>query len=445
MSLITLRARVRSALRHRRNVAIGGAVVLVAALAWLALRDDASRQSPDAASRTTAAPMADMPGMDMSGMDMSGDGSVQLTTGELREFGVSFSTAEMRPLTTQVRTVGLVTFDERRLAQVAPKFGGFVERLYVNFTGQPVNRGQPLLEIYSPELVAAQQELLVARELERTMGQSSVPGVPAPRASLVAAARQRLRLWDMSEAQINTVLRTGRVRRTVTLYSPAVGTVVEKNVVDGQAVVAGQTLYTIADLRSVWVDAELRESDVANVRVGSGADIELNAYPGRTFKGRITYFYPTVQEEARTVKARIDVANTGGILRPGMYATVLIQTPLRSALTVPRSAVINTGERSVVFVDMGGGRLMPHDVVPGRVAGDYVEVISGLEPGQRVVTSAQFLLDSESNIAEVMKAMIGQMGSADMGGMDMDGMDMGSKGADMSGMKMPAKPQPPRR
>ena len=435
-------ARLRPMLRRHRNVAVGGAIVISAVLLWLLLADDNSaRRSPEVAPRTTSAGMEGMEGMgDMAGMDMSGDGSVQLTSGELRQFGVTFSTAEIRPLTTEVRTVGLVTFDERRLAQVAPKFGGFVERLYVNFTGQPVGRGHPLLDIYSPELVAAQQELLVARQLERTMGQSSVPGVAPRGMSLVAAARQRLRLWDMSEAQINSVLQSGRVRRTITLYSPAGGTVVEKNVVDGQAVMAGQTLYTIADLRSVWVDAELRESDVANVRIGSGADIELNAYPGRTLKGRITYFYPTVQEQARTVKARIDVANTGGILRPGMYATVLIQTPLRSALTVPRSAAINTGERSVVFVDMGGGRLMPHDVVLGRVAGDYVEVISGLEPGQRVVTSAQFLLDSESNIGEVMKAMIGQTGSADMGG-----MDMSSPGADMGGMKMPAKPNPPRR
>lgn len=437
MTSTTMRERIRSAFRRRRHIAIGGTAVLLGAVAWLLLRDDSSgRRSPGTAPRTTSAPMEGM-----AGMDMSGDGTVELTSAELREFGVSFSTAEIRPLITEVRTVGLVTFDERRLAQVAPKFSGFVERLYVNFTGQPVNRGQPLLDIYSPELVAAQQELLVARELERTMGESTVPGVPAPKASLSAAARQRLRLWDMSEAQINALLSTGRVRRAVTLYSPETGTIVEKNVVDGQAVVAGQTLYTIADLRSVWVDAELRESDVASVRIGSGADIELNAYPGRTFKGRIAYFYPTVQEEARTVKARIDVANTGGVLRPGMYATVLIQTLRRSALTVPRSAVINTGERSVVFVDMDGGRLMPHDVVTGSVAGDYVEVLSGLEPGQRVVTSAQFILDSESNIGEVMKAMIGQTGSADMSGMDMEG----TKGADMSGMKMPAKPEPPRR
>ncbi|MGI8843585.1 MAG: efflux RND transporter periplasmic adaptor subunit, partial [Gemmatimonadaceae bacterium] len=302
MSPTTTRARVRSALRfRRRNIAIGGAVVLLAAAGWLLLRDPGSGRPADAPARSTAMPAGDMGGMEMGGMDMSGDGTVRLTSGQLREFGISFSTAEVRPLTTEVRTTGLVTFDETRLVNFAPKFGGFVERLYVNFTGQPVQRGQPLLEIYSPELVAAQQELLVARELDRTMGESSVPGVQPRGTSLLAAARQRLRLWDMTDAQISGVLRTGRVRRAITLYSPAGGTVVEKNVIDGQAVMAGQTIYTIADLRSVWVDAELREPDVANVRVGSGADVELNAYPGRTFKGRISYLYPTVQEAARTV------------------------------------------------------------------------------------------------------------------------------------------------
>lgn len=436
MNMQTTGARLRARLGRRQRWLIGGGIALLAVLAWLVLRDDSgARNSAGAPARTSA---AETDGI--AGMDMTGDGTVELTSDQLREFGIRFSTAEVRPLSTEVRTIGQVTFDETRLAKVAPKFGGFVERLYVNFTGQPVGRGQPLLEIYSPELVAAQQELLVARELDRTMGQSSVPGVPARNTNLLSAARQRLRLWDMSDAQIDAVLQTGRVRRAITLYSPAGGIVVEKNVIEGQAVMAGQTLYTIADLRSVWVDAELRESDVANARVGSGADIELNAYPGRTFKGRITYFYPTVQEEARTVKARIDVANTGGILRPGMYATVVIKTPLRSALTVPASAAINTGDGSVVFVDMGGGQLMPHDVVVGRTVGEYVEVISGLEAGQRVVTSAQFLLDSESNIGEVMKSMIGQTGSADMGSMKVD-----SKGPGTKGTPNPAKSAPPRR
>ncbi|HEU0301396.1 MAG TPA: efflux RND transporter periplasmic adaptor subunit, partial [Longimicrobium sp.] len=324
-------------------------------------------------------------------------------------------------------------FDETRVAQVAPKFGGFVERLYVDFTGRAVRRGEPLLEIYSPELVAAQQELLVAARLQQTVGESSVPGVPAPSTDLVAAARQRLRLWDVPEAQIREVLRTGRVRRTVTLFSPASGVVVEKPVVRGQAVQAGQTLYTIADLSRVWVEAELREADAGTVREGSPATVEFAAFPGQPLAGVVSYLQPTLQAEARTLRARIVLSNPEGRLRPGMYATVRLTAPARTALTVPASALVRTGERTLVFVDLGGGRIAAQEVEAGRVTGEFAEVLSGVEPGQRVVTSAQFLLDSESNLGETMRSMIGTTGSADMGGME--GME--DRGADMKGMPMP--------
>jgi Cu(I)/Ag(I) efflux system membrane fusion protein len=275
------------------------------------------------------------------------------------------------------------------------------------------------------------------------MGESSVPGVPAGSTDLLAAAKRRLRLWDISDAQIEEVLRTGRARRTLTLYAPVSGVVVEKMVVRGQAVDAGVTLFTLADLTRVWIDIELREADAA-VQRGAAADIEFVALPGVPLEGRVEYVYPTVQQETRTLRARVAVPNGAGRLRPGMYATVNLTTPTRRALTVPTSAVVRTGERSLVFVDMGGGELMPHDVETGRVAGDYTEVLAGVEPGQRVVTSAQFLLESESNIGEVMKSMVGQTGSMDMG--DMKGMPMPAsnktdelkatdmKGADMKGM-----------
>jgi Cu(I)/Ag(I) efflux system membrane fusion protein len=406
-------ARARSLRRGRTVALLALAAVLAAGAVAVAVSGRRTRDAAASTDARTPTPMPGMPGIEMPGMEI-GDGAVRLTSEQLQTFGVSFSTVDQRPLSAEVRTVGVVTFDERRLAEVAPKFSGFVERLYVNYTGQPVRRGQPLLDVYSPELVAAQHELLVARELERTGSASSVPGVPQREISLVQAARQRLRLWDISDAQIDEVLRTGRVRRALTLYSPTAGTVIEKNVVAGQAVAAGQTLYTIADLRSMWVDAELREQDAGGVRIGSPAEIELSSFPGREFSGRVSYFYPTVGEAARTVKARIEVANPGGVLLPGMYATVTIRTPIRTALTIPASAAINTGRRTIVFVDMGSGRLMPHDVVLGRASAGYAEVISGLEPRQRVVTSAQFLLDSESNLGEVMRAMIGQMGASDM-------------------------------
>jgi multidrug efflux pump subunit AcrA (membrane-fusion protein) len=429
---LTWRDRLSEVRAGTRRLIAGGLVVMVVGVTvWIVA---ASGSDDDATETATTGETGGMEGM--AGMNMGGDGTVQLTADQLSQFGITFGTVDMRMMENEVRTVGVVTFDETRIAQVAPKFAGFVERLHVDFTGQPVRRGQPLLEVYSPELVAAQEELLVARRLERTMDESTVPGVPAGSSNLLAAARRRLRLWDISDAQIDEILRTGEVRRTLTLHAPASGVVVEKNVVDGQAIQAGQTLYTIADLSEVWIDAELREADAGSVREGSGATIELAAFPGRPFKGRVEYVYPTLEEASRTLRARVAVANSEGRLKPGMYATVRITTPTRRALTVPASAVIRTGERSVVFVDMGGGSLMPHEVETGRTGDDHVEVLSGVEPGQRVVTSAQFLLDSESNLAEVMKAMMGQMGASDMGDM---------KGMDMPGMQMPESSATPRR
>ena len=433
--------RLRAMPPRARWLIAASVIVVTAGVVWAVA---AARDGRDSAGKPASRTVDGMPGMEgMGGMDMGGGGSVRLTPQQIAQFGVSFGGVEERMLESTVRTVGVVSFDETRMAKVAPKFGGYVERLYVDFTGKPVRRGEPLLEIFSPELLAAQEELLLARQLDRTMGESSVPGVPAGSTDLLAAAKRRLRLWDISDAQIEEVLRTGRARRTLTLYAPVSGVVVEKMVVRGQAVDAGVTLYTLADLTRVWIDIELREADATAVQPGAAADIELAALPGVALEGRVEYVYPTVQQETRTLRARVAVPNGAGRLRPGMYATVNLTTPTRRALTVPTSAVVRTGERSLVFVDMG--ELMPHDVETGRVAGDYTEVLAGVEPGQRVVTSAQFLLESESNIGEVMKSMVGQTGSMDMG--DMKGMPMPApnkagelKGTDMKGADMKGMP-----
>lgn len=381
--------------------------------------------------------MAGMPGMAAASRaaPSTSDGSVALTADQIRTFGVTFGTAAVRPLAREVRAAGSVVPDETRIVQVTSRVGGFVERLAANVTGQPVRRGAPLLDLYSPELVAAQQELLVAAELQRSLGASPVPGVPPNTTDLVVAARRRFALLDVSPQQVDEVLRTGRPRRTMTLYAPASGVVTDRKVVQGQAVVAGEMLYTIVDLSHVWIDAELRGADAASVRVGSAAAIDVAGLEGRPYTGRVGYVYPTVDAASRTLRARVAVANPGGLLKPGMYATVRLTPPPRAALAVPSTAVLHTGERNVVFVDAGGGRLAPHDVALGVVAGDYTEVRSGVEPGQRVVTSAQFLLDSESNLGEVMRSMAGMGGmggaaTAPMG--DMPGMDM--KGADTRGM-----------
>ncbi len=433
-------------------VALGGGALWV----YLATREPSSPPTSSA----TANAMSGMEGMDgmqgadgiqsMDGMDMSGagNGDVLLSASQIRQFGITFGTVEMRTLDSKVRTVGNVTFDETRMEQVAPRFSGYVEKLYVETTGQPVRRGQALMDVYSPELLAAQEELLIAGRLDRTLDASTVPGVVSGSSDLVAAAKRRLELLDVSDAQIAQVLRTGRALRTLTITAPSSGVVVDKKVVQGQAFQAGQTLYTLADLSAVWVDVDLRETDISGVREGTGAVLEFASFPGQTFRGRVAYIYPTLEEASRTVRARVVVANGSGLLKPGMYATVLLSTPTRTVLSVPASAVVQTGSRSMVFVDMGangqGLRLVPQEVETGTWSDSAVEVLSGLEPGQRVVTSAQFLLESESNLGEVLKAMMMQMGSGDMGNMPgMGEMDM--KGNDMKGMPgmTTASPAPP--
>lgn len=420
---------------YRRPLVIGTlsvAVLLVVAL--IALNRGVSKtpaKTPPSGSSATSKSATDMPGM-----NMSNDGSVTLTAQDERRFGITYGIVQMRPLSNEVRTVGTVLVNETRLAKVTPKFSGYVERLYVNFVGQPVRRGQPLAAVFSPDLLAAQQELLLASRLSKSIAGSAVPGVPGSSVDLVAAAKQRLRLWDVSEAQINAVLSSGRVMRTVPLYAPASGIVLDKKVVQGQAIQAGEELYTIADLSDVWVDAQIREVDAGVVSVGTPSTLEFTSYPGRLFAGHVTYVYPVLTEQARTVRARIAVANPGGLLKPGMYATVRLSTTGQSALSVPRSAVVQTGERALVFVDRGGGKLLPRTIQLGRSGSDYIEVVSGVQAGQRVVTSAQFLIDSESNLGEAMKAMTGMGGSAPPtnGTATKESNEISSKGADMRNM-----------
>jgi membrane fusion protein, copper/silver efflux system len=389
----------------RRAMVIGSVIAIIIVIGSWAIFATTQRKANDSGTSSSAATRP-MPGM--TGMDTAANGSVTLTANQIRQFGVTFGIAEVRPLVAKTRATGMVTFDETRLAQVTTRVGGFVERLHVNTTGQQVSRGQPLLEIYSPELVAAQQELLLAAQLQRDMGRSAVPGVPGSTTDLLSASRRRLELWDITQAQIDEILRTGRVRRTLTLFAPASGVIVEKKVLQGQAVSAGEQLYTIAGLGDVWIDVQLREADASTVQVGSGADVEVVGLPGRVLKGRVMYVYPTLDSVSRALRARVVVSNGGGVLKPGMYATLRVASPGRAALVVPTAAILRTGERNVVFKEMGRGALKPVDVNVGRTVGDYTEILGGLEAGQRVVTSAQFLLDSESNLGEVMKSMISQ-------------------------------------
>jgi Cu(I)/Ag(I) efflux system membrane fusion protein len=396
----------------------GAGLAAVTALGALALAGR-TREAPAAKAGQPAGDMKDMPGMaGMNGTPMSASGTVQLSPAQIRQFGITFGTAERRRMTGEVRATGVVAVDETRVVDVAPRFGGFVEQLHADFMGRSVRRGEPLLTIYSPEVFATMQELIVAAKMARETS-AAVPGAPSSGADLVAVARQRLQLLGVSDADIDAAIQSGQAPRIVSVLAPTSGVVAEKRVVRGQAIEAGQTLYTIADLSGVWVNTDVRESDAAAVRVGTGASIEVAALPGRPRTGVVTYVQPVMRAETRTVTARISVSNTNAQLKPGMFATVLLRTGGREALAVPTAAVVRTGERAVVYVDMGGGELMPHEVRTGAVSDDVTEIVSGLSAGDRVVTSAQFLIDSESNLGEVMRSMLGQGAAAarDMGNM----------------------------
>ena len=342
-----------------------------------------------------------------------GERSVALSADGANRIGVTYTTVTSGPLTREVRTVGQVTFDETRVKAISPKVDGWVERLYVDFTGQSVTAGAPLLEIYSPMLVTAQEELLLAKRLAADVA-AGTPEALRSADDLVRSARRRLAYWDIPEQEIAEIERTGEVHRTVTLRAPVGGVVMEKLVLAGQRIMAGGTLYRVADLSVVWVEGEVFEQDLAAVRTGLRVTAEFESFPGEQWSGRITYVYPTLNPDTRTARVRVELPNPGRRLKPGMYATFLFTSPRRGdALSVPRSAVLSTGERSLVFVRRGDGRLEPRTVRIGTLAGDRVEVLAGLTAGETIVASATFLIDAESNLGTAL----GGMGN--MPGMDM--------------------------
>jgi Cu(I)/Ag(I) efflux system membrane fusion protein len=322
-----------------------------------------------------------------------------------RRMGMTLATVDRRPLSREVRAPATVAADETRLHHVTTKVEGWVEHLYVSATGQAVRRGQPLLTLYSPELVASQRELLTALATAKALARSPYPEAAEGGRKLVEAARQRLRLWDVSEEQIAAVERTGRVERAVVLYAPAGGYVLDKTVVMGHQAMPGEVLMTIADLSAVWAEVALYEQDLPYVKVGVSATLTLPYWPGRSFDGSVTFLSPFLDPASRTASARLEFANRDGALRPGMYGEAVLRYGLGEATAVPADAVMRTGERAYVFREEGDGALVPLEVQVGARAGEYFPVLSGLEPGDRVVTSANFLIDSESELKSALRAV----------------------------------------
>ncbi|MDX1393473.1 MAG: efflux RND transporter periplasmic adaptor subunit [Gemmatimonadota bacterium] len=379
------------------------------------------------------------PGMEMgemAGMSM-GDGPITITSRQAALAGVTFAVAREAPLARTLRAVAAVVPDERRRGIVSARIDGWVERLHVNETGRRIEAGEPLLELYSPDLVTAQEELLLARRLARTGAGDS----------LVAAARRRLALWDISEAQIAELERTGEVRRALTLRSAFPGHVLEKHVTEGQRIHAGDDLFLVADLSTVWIEPAIYERDLPLVRVGQPAEATFEALPGRRFAGRVTFIHPTLEERTRTARVRLEIPNPDYALKPMMYGTVRIRATGPPGVEVPLTAVLPTGERDLAFVFREGG-VVPTEVTVGDRGDTAIVVLDGIVPGDTVIASATFLFDSESSLAAAMKGIMLNMGMGlDMGGMDMGEMDMGGmETGEMEGMtgdEMPMPPAPP--
>jgi RND family efflux transporter MFP subunit len=347
-----------------------------------------------------------------AGGAVSGRASVRLTPERRSLLGVRSEEVRQMRIEKSLRTVGRVTPDERRMAHVHTKFEGYVEHLYVDFTGMLVKKGDPLLAIYSPELVAAQQEYLLALRAQKQFAGSQIPSVAQGGASLLEAARERLRLWDVRAEDIAELERSGTVRRTLDLYAEVTGYVVTKNAVHGMRVMPTDTLFEIADLSHVWVLADVYDADLSAVHIGMPADITLSYLPDRIWRGSVTNVAPTVEEKTRTIKVRIEADNAGGALKPDMYADVVLRTDMGLGLVVSDGAIIDTGERKLVFLDHPDGTIEPREVAVGvRIAEGY-QVLRGLAKGDRVVTAASFLLDSESSLKSALAAFTAGPGPA---------------------------------
>jgi membrane fusion protein, copper/silver efflux system len=394
-----------STLTGRRIALVTGALVVAAAGVWAIAGERSPVTQPELAQ--TAESTDPHAGHDMNGITVD-DGAVRLTPDMVLSLGVTTVETEVAPLSRTIRTTGNVVYDETRLTTIAPKFGGFVERLHVDFTGQSVRKGQPLLDIYSPELVAAQEELLAAQRMETQLRQSASQAVIDRTSGLVDAARRRLLLWDISAAQVQQIERSGAVRRTLTLHAPFTGFVTEKMVQAGQAVDMGMALYRLADLSSVWVEADIYEQDLRFVEIGQTMHVDIAAYPGEHFEGRVSYIYPDVRMDTRTARIRISLANPGGRVKPGMLAVAQLESATTAlAVFVPRDAVMHSGTHDMVFVEEGAGLYRARQVQVGADMGGRTQILSGLVAGERVVKRANFLLDSESRLTESMGAMPG--------------------------------------
>jgi membrane fusion protein, copper/silver efflux system len=428
------------------SLVVGGTGVWLALRhGWMPLAAGGAEHQAEASSAPTAAQndMAGMPGMaGMSGMTSAAparpsdasDKAVYISPARQQLIGVRTAAVTHRTLDTTIRTVGTLAYDETRVTMVHTRIAGWVDQIFVDFVGKQVRRGEPLFTIYSPDLVATQNEYLLALRARQQLGGSKFPETRTGADSLVAATRERLKLWDISDAQVAELEQTGQVRKNVAVYSPFNGIVLERNTYAGHYLTPDVVAFKIADLSRIWVLGQFFESEIRMLTLGQEAEIQFpDAAMARTLTGGITFIYPEIDAQTRRIQVRIELANPGLDLKPGTFVTVVVHKGGGSQLAIPKEAVIDTGAKRYAIVALADGYFDPREIEVGPPDDEFYPVLKGLGHGDTVVTSAQFLVDSEANLQEAMKAM-----SASMPGMEnMPGME------GMPGMAMPETPQKP--
>ena len=331
---------------------------------------------------------------------------VQISPQRLQSIGVKTGRVERKMVSDEIRTTGSVAVDETRLAYVQVRFSGYIQKVFADATYQYVRKGQPLFTIYSPDLVATEREYLVAKQNQQQVAQSTVQGVASSAASLLDAAAERLKQWGVPQKEIARLESTGQVQQELEVDSPVSGYITERNALPSVAVQPGMRLYTIADLSTVWVQAQVFQNDLARIKAGAPAVLSVNTYQGRTFTGRVDFVYPQVDMDTRTAKVRVVFSNPGLQLKPGMFVNVILKAPMGSQLVVPATGVLQSGTREVVFVECSDGYIEPREVQLGFRVGDDFIVLKGLKAGEQIVTSANFLIDSESQLQAALGSFV---------------------------------------
>ncbi len=367
--------------------------------------------------------MSNMPGMDMSGgsggqaasMENMTPGTVMLDAATQQKIGVTYTTVRRAHLDRTIRTVGLLQMDDEKIARVHVKVAGWIENVDLNYVGKLVKKGQPLFTLYSPDLVSTEQEYLIARKGQQYLTKTPYTDVSSEADSLLNATRDRLRLWDVSDAQIHNLETTGKAARVMTLYSPIDGFVMTRNAYEQAYVTPETDLYEIADLSTIWVYVDIFEYEAPYVHVGQSAQMQLSYFPGKPYRGKVTYIYPTLDPKTRTIKVRLEFPNPGYQLKPDMYADVQLNVDYGTQTLVPSEAVLNSGTRQVVFIAKGDGYFEPRDIKIGDQFDGQTVVLAGLKPGEKIVASGNFLIDSESRLGAAMQQMSASMPGMDMG------------------------------